>query len=178
MIVLLAGVLAAQGCTKPENQGAARPREVAVAAAADLKFVWEELARRFHQLHPDIQVRATFGSSGGFYAQLVQKAPFDLFLSADTDYCGKLVEQGLAARDTQFLYAIGRIVVWAPNSSPLDLDKLGIAALAEPSVKKVSLANPRHAPYGRAAAPPALRRRAAARGPGAGAGRQAAAAAG
>jgi molybdate transport system substrate-binding protein len=120
------------------------------AAAADLKFALDDLTNRFHGKHPARKIHVTYASSGDFFAQLQSGAPFDLFFSADMAYPRKLAEAGLGADDV-FLYAIGRIVVWVPKQSPLDVDKLGIKALLEPSVRKVAVANPEHAPYGRAA---------------------------
>jgi molybdate transport system substrate-binding protein len=122
-----------------------------VAAAADLKFALDEVVGAFERQHPDIRVKATYGSSGSFFAQLSNEAPFDLFLSADIDYPRKLIEQGKAEKGSEFLYAVGHLVVWVPAASKLDVQKLGIRALADPSVKKVAIANPRQAPYGRAA---------------------------
>src|SRR5439155_3328701 len=138
------------GCGGPSGD-AATPREVRVAAASDLKFAFDELARDFQARHTGIAVKVTYGSSGNFYTQLASEAPFDLFLSADLDYPRKLVAQGRAVKETEFQYAVGRLVVWVPNGSPLDLDQLGIRAVTDPRVKKVAIANPRHAPYGRAA---------------------------
>jgi molybdate transport system substrate-binding protein len=122
-----------------------------VAAAADLKFALDEVVTAFEKEHPQIKVQVTYGSSGNFFAQLCNKAPFDIFFSADMDYPRQLVARGLAAKDTLFQYAVGRIVVWVPNASPLDVKKLGIEAVVAPSVRKVAIANPQHAPYGRAA---------------------------
>ena len=93
----------------------------------------------------------TYGSSGNFYAQLSNRAPFDIFFSADADYPRRLIRQGLAFADSDFLYGVGRLVVWTPQASPLELEKLGIQALLGPSVRRIAIANPRHAPYGRAA---------------------------
>jgi molybdate transport system substrate-binding protein len=126
-------------------------REVRVAAAADLKFAFDELAAEFERKHPEIKVRPSYGSSGTFFAQLSNEAPFDLYLSADIDYPRKLVEQGKAEKQSEFLYAVGQIVVWVPNGSKLDVEALGMNALVDPAVKKVAIANPKHAPYGRAA---------------------------
>jgi molybdate transport system substrate-binding protein len=126
-------------------------REVRVAAAADLKFAFDDLASEFQGKNPALKVTATYGSSGNFYAQLSNKAPFDLFLSADIDYPRKLIDGGLALKESLFVYAVGRIVVWVPNGSRLDVNKLGMSAVADPSVKKLAIANPKHAPYGRAA---------------------------
>jgi len=118
------------------------------AAAADLKFALDDLTNQFHGKYPKIHV--TYGSSGNFFAQLQSGAPFDVFFSADMAYPRKLAEAGLAADDV-FLYAIGRIVVWVPKVSSLDVNKLGIKALLEPLARKIAVANPEHAPYGRAA---------------------------
>ena len=141
---------AAIGCQK-ETAPSADRREVRVAAAADLKFAFDELAAAFQKEHPDVKVTATYGSSGTLYSQLRNRAPFDLYLSADIDFPRKLVDGGLALGESEFVYAVGHLVVWVPNQSRLDLDKLGIKAVADPSVKKLAIANPRFAPYGRAA---------------------------
>jgi molybdate transport system substrate-binding protein len=122
-----------------------------VAAAADLKFALDELASEFRSKHPAITVRISYGSSGNFYAQLQNRAPFDLFFSADIDYPRRLADAGLAQNTNVFLYAVGRIVVWMPTNSPIDVEKLGIESLLAPSVRKIAIANPRHAPYGVAA---------------------------
>jgi molybdate transport system substrate-binding protein len=130
---------------------AAPAGEVAVAAAADLQYALDEVVQAFETVQPTTTVKVTYGSSGNFYAQLRNRAPFDLYLSADVMYPRRLAEAGLALDDDVFLYAIGRIVVWVPQSSPLDVEALGMQALLEPSVKRIALANPRHAPYGVAA---------------------------
>ncbi|HEX7708333.1 MAG TPA: molybdate ABC transporter substrate-binding protein [Thermoanaerobaculia bacterium] len=125
--------------------------ELAIAAASDLKFALDELSSEFQTMHPDIRVRISYGSSGNFYAQLQNRAPFDLYFSADIEYPRKLTAAGLALDNDVFLYATGRIVIWTPASSPIDVRKLGIRSLVAPTVKKIAIANPRHAPYGVAA---------------------------
>lgn len=125
-------------------------KTVTVAAASDLKFAFEEIITAFKQEHPEITVTASYGSSGNFYAQLANRAPFDLFLSADIQYPNKLAEQKLTLPGSQFTYGIGRLVVWVPSVSSLDLS-LGIRSLLDSSAQKVAIANPEHAPYGRAA---------------------------
>jgi molybdate transport system substrate-binding protein len=135
-------------CGRHDNLRAA---ELTVAAAADLKFALDELASEFRSKHPAITVRISYGSSGNFYAQLQNRAPFDLFFSADIDYPRRLADAGLAQNTNVFLYAVGRIVVWMPTNSPIDVEKLGIESLLAPSVRKIAIANPRHAPYGVAA---------------------------
>ncbi|MBX3437829.1 MAG: molybdate ABC transporter substrate-binding protein, partial [Planctomycetaceae bacterium] len=124
-------------------------RRVRVAAASDLKFAFDEVIRQFEDEHAGIPIEVTYGSSGNFYAQLSNEAPFDIYFSADMSYPRRLVEQGLADPDSELLYAIGHIVVWAPRSSPIDVEKLGMRALLDPAARKVAIANPQHAPYGR-----------------------------
>lgn len=146
--------LLATGCReKPASTDAndAAPAELTIAAAADLKFALDTLSREFHSQHPEIRPAITYGSSGNFYAQIQNGAPFDLYLSADAEYPRKLTADGLALDDNTFLYAIGRIVVWVPETSPIDVEKLGIESLFAPSVQKIVIANPQHAPYGKAA---------------------------
>ena len=134
-----------------QSKSADTIRELAVAAAADLKFALNDIVAEFEKENPHVHVNATFGSSGNLFAQLSNRAPFDLFLSADVGYPRKLIEAGHAGEETLFSYAIGQIVVWVPKDSPLDVGTLGIDVLKEPSVKKIAIANPKHAPYGRAA---------------------------
>ncbi len=131
--------------------GRAAAAELTIAAASDLKFAFDELAADFHTLHPDIKVKISYGSSGNFYAQLQNRAPFDLYFSADLDYPRRLAAAGHALDTNVFRYAAGRIVVWTPTNSPMDVGKLGVQSLLAPSVKKIAIANPQHAPYGRAA---------------------------
>jgi molybdate transport system substrate-binding protein len=123
------------------------PHKVSIAAAADLQFALEGISGAFRAAHPDVDVQVAYGSSGNFYAQICNQAPFDVFLSADVEYPRKLVQDGIGARDSLFVYAAGRIVVWVPASSPLD----PATALRAASVRHVAIANPQHAPYGRAA---------------------------
>jgi molybdate transport system substrate-binding protein len=151
---LLLGLLlvVAVGCRGERGPvGGGGDREVRVAAASDLKFAFDEVASEFQKKNPGVKVTVTYGSSGNFYAQLSNQAPFDLYLSADIEYPRKLVDSGLAVKESEFVYAVGHLVVWVPNGSKLDLDKLGVRAVADPSVKKLAIANPKFAPYGRAA---------------------------
>lgn len=126
------------------------PREVTVAAAADLNFALPEIAAGFEQKTGQ-KVRLSFGSSGNFFAEIQNGAPFDLFFSADIEYPRKLEAAGLAEPGTTYRYAVGRIVLWVPRESKIDVAALGIKALLDPSVRKIAIADPRHAPYGRAA---------------------------
>jgi molybdate transport system substrate-binding protein len=132
------------------SSSAARSQELRVAAAADLQFAMPDLAAQFEK-QSGIKLNVTFGSSGNFFSQIQNGAPFDLFFSADVDYPRRLVSAGLADPDTLFAYALGQIVIWAPASSSLNLARDSWNALLDPSVQKIAIANPEHAPYGRAA---------------------------
>jgi molybdate transport system substrate-binding protein len=123
--------------------------EVTVAAASDLTFAMNEIAASFEK-ETGCTVRVSAGSSGNFLTQIENGAPFDVFFSADIAYPKKLEAEGLAAPGSTYLYAIGKIVLWARKDSNLDLGQ-GLAAVRDPSVQKISIANPAHAPYGRAA---------------------------
>ncbi|BDG04164.1 molybdate ABC transporter substrate-binding protein [Anaeromyxobacter oryzae] len=126
-------------------------RTVAVAAAANLKPAMDALTRAFEAGHPGVTVAVTTGASGTFVAQLRSGAPFDVFFSADRDYPRRVVEQGLATAEGEVVYAVGALVVWTAPGSSVDVGRRGLAALADPSVKHVAIANPAVAPYGRAA---------------------------
>ena len=128
-----------------------RSRETHRRGGGDLRFALDELGSHFRAAHPGVDLAVTSGSSGNFFAQIQNGAPFDVFLSADVDYPKRLIAAGLANRDSLFLYGVGRIVVWVPAGSPLDPAALGIRVLEAASVRHVAIANPRHAPYGRAA---------------------------
>ncbi|HEY1799722.1 MAG TPA: molybdate ABC transporter substrate-binding protein [Terriglobales bacterium] len=123
--------------------------EILVAAASDLQFALPELAQKFEK-QTGVKVNLTFGSSGNFTTQIRNGAPFDLFFSADLNYPRQLAADGLADPATLYHYADGKIVLWAPITSKLDLQR-GFNVLLQPGVHKISIANPAHAPYGRAA---------------------------
>jgi molybdate transport system substrate-binding protein len=125
-------------------------QELAVAAAADLKFAITDVAAQF-ETKTGTHVNVTYGSSGNFFAQLKNGAPFDVFLSADIDYARRLDEAGLGEPGTLSRYATGRIVIWAPANSRFDVSESGWKTLLDERVKKIAIANPEHAPYGRAA---------------------------
>jgi molybdate transport system substrate-binding protein len=131
-------------------QAAAKPcGTITVAAASDLTYAMNEIAANFEQT-TGCSVRLSMGSSGNFLTQIENGAPFDVFFSADIAYPKKLEAEGLAAQGSTYLYAIGKIVLWARSDSRVDVSK-GLSALRDPAVKKISIANPEHAPYGRAA---------------------------
>jgi len=128
----------------------AAAQEITVAAAADLSAVLPEIAAQYKK-QTGQDVKLSFGASGNLTTQIKNGAPFDVFFSADEEYPKQLITDGFADKDTLYRYAVGRLVLWMPNDSPLDVEKLGIHALLDPSIKKVAIANPQHAPYGRAA---------------------------
>jgi molybdate transport system substrate-binding protein len=127
----------------------ARAGEVTVAAAADLTFAFAAAAAKFQQTTGDT-VRVSYGSSGNFFSQIKNGAPYDIFFSADVDYPKKLEAEGLAQPGTLYEYAAGKIVIWVPANSKLAIDR-GLAVLLDPGIHKIAIANPQHAPYGRAA---------------------------
>ena len=124
--------------------------EIVVVAASDLNFAIKEIVAEFEKQSPH-KVKLTLGSSGNFHSQIKNGAPFDVYFSADIEYPAELEKAGLTEPGTLFTYAIGRIVAWVPAKSPIDVEKLQTKAFFHPSVKKIAIANPAHAPYGRAA---------------------------
>jgi len=144
--VSLAAVLALLFCISTSAQ----EHVIKVAAAADLKFAMTELAQKFQQ-KTGTRVDTTYGSSGNFFSQIQNGAPFDVFFSADIDYPVKLAAAGTADATTLCKYATGRIVIWLPPETPLDVSRDTWKVLSNPAVRKIAIANPQHAPYGRAA---------------------------
>ena len=129
---------------------AVHAQEITVAAAADLNYAMKDLASQFQQKTGN-KVSLSFGSSGNIYSQIQSGAPYDLFFSADAEYPKKLADAGKIDKASLRTYALGHLVLWIPNSSKLDLQKLKMDVLLQPSVQKIAIANPEHAPYGRAA---------------------------
>lgn len=127
----------------------ASAQELTVAAASDLQFAMPELVRSFEQ-QTKARVKVSYGSSGNFFSQIQNGAPFDVYFSADISYPQKLEAAGLIEPGTLRKYATGQLVIWVRNESRLDLAK-GLRVLSDPKVKKIAIANPAHAPYGRAA---------------------------
>jgi molybdate transport system substrate-binding protein len=123
--------------------------EITVAAASDLNFVFREVAARFEH-ETGNTVKLSFGSSGNFYSQIANGAPYDLFFSADIDYPRRLEAAGLTDPGSLYSYALGRLVLWTSNDSKIDVQQ-GLKCLLDPQVRKIAIANPAHAPYGRAA---------------------------
>lgn len=121
-------------------------QKVVVAAAADLRYAMDEVVAAYKKHNPKSDIKVTYGSSGNAYQQIINGAPYDIFFSADIMYPQKLAEQGLTASKPK-LYAIGFIVLW---SSQIDVSS-GMSSLNDPKLRKLAIANPDHAPYGKRA---------------------------
>ncbi|HYW38552.1 MAG TPA: molybdate ABC transporter substrate-binding protein [Terriglobales bacterium] len=124
-------------------------QEITVAAAADLQFAMQDVAARFEK-ETGKTVKLIYGSSGNFFQQIQNGAPFDMFFSANLDFPKKLEAAALTEPGSYYQYARGKIVIWVPKESKLDLSS-GMKVLLDPSIKKLAIANPQHAPYGQAA---------------------------
>jgi molybdate transport system substrate-binding protein len=122
---------------------------VTVAAASDLTFAMNAIAANFERTTGCV-VRLSFGSSGNFLTQIENGAPFDVFFSADIAYPRKLESEGFTVPGSTYQYAVGKIVLWTRKNSRVDVGG-GLHALRDPAVHKIAIANPEHAPYGRAA---------------------------
>jgi len=134
------------------SQPSRSERAPLVAAASDLKFALDEIVAQF-QRETGVRVRVSYGSSGNFARQIEQGAPFELFLSADEAFVLRLQQRGLTD-DAGRLYALGRLVIFTPQGSPLRADPQLESLkrrLAGGELGRFAIANPEHAPYGRAA---------------------------
>lgn len=118
--------------------------EAVVAAAANFSTALDRLQKAFEK-DTGHRLRISLGSTGKLYAQIVNGAPFDVFLSADEARAAKVVEAGLAPNGARFTYAIGRLVLWRPGGEAKP------EVLASEPVKKIAIAHPELAPYGTAA---------------------------
>ena len=128
---------------------AASAQRLTVAAASDLQAALPAIAAQFEK-ETGTKITLTFGSSGNFFTQIQNGAPFDVFFSADIDYPRRLEQAGLAERDSLYEYAMGKLVLWTRNDSGVDVRR-GLAVVADSNVRRIAIANPAHAPYGRAA---------------------------
>ena len=148
--LLLSLVVVAIAAASPLGLSAQRPPTI--AAAGNLNFALTEIADRFAK-SSGTRVEVVFGSSGTFTRQIKDGAPFELFLAADEDFPNQLTAAGLT-RDAGMVYAVGRLVVFAPTGSPLSVDERldGLAQLVKAGkVGRFAIANPDVAPYGKAA---------------------------
>ena len=144
----LLSFLLAVACTFAAHAGQIEsPREMTVAAAADLRFALDAVIAAYRVAHPRDSIHVTYGSSGKLFTQIEQGAPFELFFSADSDYPKQLVAAH-AAGGNPVLYAMGHIVIW---SASVDASKLTVTDLLKPFFARIAIANPQHAPYGKRA---------------------------
>lgn len=147
IIVTIIGLV----CRQADAQQPSGSISIKVAAAADLQFALGEVSAAFAKENPGVTVSPAYGSSGVLATQIQNGAAYDLFLSADAKYPKQLVEAKAADASTVFNYAVGQLVIWVPKGSPLDVKKFGAKALLDPAARKIAIANPEHAPYGKAA---------------------------
>ena len=135
--------------TLPQNAKVTPPQntEVLIAAAADLRFAMDSIVAAFSRANPSITVKVVYGASGNFFQQISNAAPFDIFFSADIDYPRQLQQQQKTISDVK-VYGIGQLVLWSKTIDP-SLEKMN--TLLNTSIKKIAIANPAHAPYGRKA---------------------------
>lgn len=128
------------------SASAQQSEKILIAAASDLKFALDSIITVFNQKNRG-EVQVSYGSSGKLYHQISNGAPFDIFFSADISYPNLLKENGFTSSDV-YPYGIGRIVLWSKRLNP---EKEEMKALLDPAVRKVAIANPAHAPYGKRA---------------------------
>jgi len=119
-------------------------QKVNVAAAANLRYVLEEIKTAYVKQHPKAKVNLTFGASGMLVQQIQNGASFDFFLAADNEFPVKLKDKGLTT-GSMSTYAFGKLAIY---STTLDVEKLGLEALKSSAIKKIAIANPETAPYG------------------------------
>ena len=143
-ILALAATISLLAACRP----ASRPA-LAVAAASDLQSALPAIAAEFEK-DTGQSIRLTFGSSGNFFTQIQNGAPFDVFFSADVSYPKRLEASGQGERGSIYEYATGRLVLWTRKDSGIDPAR-GLAVLGDARVRRIAIANPEHAPYGRAA---------------------------
>lgn len=123
--------------------------KISIAAASDLKFAMDEIVMLYKKSNPTDEINAIYGSSGKFFTQIQQNAPYDLYFSADISYPNRLTAEGFAVGQVK-PYAIGRIVLWAPKTK-FDASKMTLQSLVNADIRHIAIANPKHAPYGKRA---------------------------
>lgn len=121
----------------------AQAQTVKIAAAANLRFVFDEIKASYMSANPKVTVDVNFGSSGALLQQILNGAEFDVFMAADNSFPVKLKDQGAASGEIK-TYAMGKLILW---SNTIDLSK-GLEMLTDPSVKRIAIAKPELAPYG------------------------------
>lgn len=151
VVLIMSAALTSAGASYRPQEAKENRASLDVAAASDLKFAMDDTIQLFRKRNPGVTVGVIYGSSGNFFSQLIHRAPFDMFFSADAQYPRQLDEQGMAIKGSYAVYALGRIVVWTTRASKIDVGRLEMRALLDSRVRHIAIANPRHAPYGRAA---------------------------
>jgi molybdate transport system substrate-binding protein len=146
VVVLLAVLAVGFGVVRVPAQARGT---LTIAAASDLQAALPEVIRKFER-QSNTTVTVSFGSSGNFFAQIQNGAPYDVYLSADIDYPKRLVASGHADASSLYQYATGRLVLWTRKDSGIDV-RGGLRILTEARVMRIAIANPKYAPYGRAA---------------------------
>ncbi len=129
------------------GSGARADDRLTIAAAAALRSAFEEIVELYRQQHSDAAIDVLFGSSGKLTTQIMNGAPFDIFYAADVEFPERLRRKGFAATDPT-VYAVGRIVLW---SRKLDASAMTLEDLTQPAIRRIAIAQPAHAPYGRRA---------------------------
>lgn len=146
--LLLAAALLWAGCKSEAAKSPAEQPAIKVAAASDLAFAFKDVGAVF-ETKTGIKPVFSFGSTGLLAKQIAEGAPFDVFAAANVSYAEEVIKAGACDAESKKLYARGRIVVWTKNSGPKAIEKL--EDLTDPAFVKIAIANPEHAPYGRAA---------------------------
>jgi len=121
--------------------------KINIAAAADLKFAMDEIVAKFREVNAKDDVDVIYGSSGKFYTQIQQGAPYDLYFSADIAFPRELAKSGFSFSEV-IPYAFGRIVLW---SATMEANKMSLDSLTSSKISHIAIANPKHAPYGKRA---------------------------
>lgn len=134
-------------CLSNSLQSIAQQRRLHIAAASDMKYAMDSVIASYSIGHKDVSVIVTYGSSGKFFEQILNGAPFDLYFSADVSYPEKLVALGKTGQPAR-RYGTGRIVIW---SKRIDPNVAGMRSLMDDRIGKIAIANPQHAPYGQRA---------------------------
>jgi len=144
----LATVLLLAACGSDEDASDSSSGELLVAAAADLQYAFDEMGALFEK-ETGAKVTFSYGSSGMLAQQIEGGLPADLYSSANVEYVDRLRDKGLLIEDTQQVYAIGRLALASSTKAGVTVGEL--EGLLRPEVEKVAIADPGHAPYGRAA---------------------------
>lgn len=147
-LLILVAVSSLSACRRPAEGTPPRQARLTVSAAADLTFAFQELGRIFEE-DTGIGLSLNFGSTGQLARQIEQGAPVDLFAAAGISEIEELERQGLILPGTKRLFARGRLVLWTAAESPLPVERIN--ELRRPELRRIAIANPDHAPYGRAA---------------------------